>query len=390
MAAGIPVIDDVTFDDLLRDPYPTYDRARALGAVVSVAAANIALVTRFDDIMAIERDPETFSSVNPGSLVNKVMGHTLMRKDGEDHASERKAMEPALRPGTASRCWAPQFERICDGLIDAMEPRGRADLFDAFAAPMAARALDAVLGFGGVDWRTLADWSQSLMDGAGNYAGDPDIAARAAAAARGIEEVIAHRIPWHRENPNESVLSSMLQAGQSLDQIHANIKVAVGGGLNEPRDAILTLVLGLLSDPGQMAALRADPALWGPAFEEAVRWISPIGMYPRRVARDIVFGGTALPENTQIGLCVGAANRDPARFVRPAQFDILRPKQSHLAFGAGAHFCAGTWVSRVLVSRLAVPRLFDRLPALRLADPDAVRIRGWVFRGPVTLPVAWD
>jgi cytochrome P450 len=390
MASPVPVIDDVSFDDLMNDPYPIYARARKMGSVVRVTAANIALVTRFDDIVEIERDPETYSSVNPASLVNKVMGHTLMRKDGADHADERKAMEPALRPGTATRCWAPKFEAICDELIEAIRPDGEADLFDAFAAPMAARGLDALLGFGGVDWRRLAHWSQSLMDGAGNYSGDPAIAREAAQSAREIEETIARMLPQHRAAPNDSVLSAMVRAGQSIEQIHANIKVAVGGGLNEPRDAILTLVLGLLESPDQLAAVKADPALWGPAFEEAVRWISPIGMYPRRVARPVTLGGADLEQDQQIGLCVAAANHDPARFADPARFDILRPKQSHLAFGAGAHFCAGTWVARVMVSKLAVPRLFERLPNLRIVDPAGVRIRGWVFRGPTALPVAWD
>jgi len=319
------------------------------------------------------------------------MGHTTMRKDGEAHARERKAVEPALRPGAVKSCWAPKLEAIFDDVMAGFETDGEADLFTALAAPMAGRALAEVLGFLDVDWQTMALWSQSLIDGAGNYSGDPEIS-RKAADARGVEQAIDRALPYHRENPNMSVLSSMIHADDphTLDQIYANIKVAVGGGLNEPRDSILTLVLGLLENPDQLERVKADPNLWPVAFEESVRWISPIGMYPRRVTRDVIFSGVQLRAGDQIGLCVGAANRDDSRFEDPDRFNVFREKKSHLAFGAGPHFCAGTWVARHMVGRLVVPRLFERLKNLRLRDRADVGIQGWVFRGPTTLPVVWD
>ena len=389
---SVPVISDVSFAELLKDPYPTFERARELAAIVRVEAANIMIATRYDDIVAMERDAETFSSVNPQSLVNKVMGHTMMRKDGEAHARERKAIEPALRPGAVKSCWAPRLESIFGEVVAAFEKDGEADLFHALAAPMAGRALSEVLGFIDVDWQTMAFWSQSLIDGAANYSADLEISRKAEEAARGVEEAIQHALPYHRDNPNTSVLSSMIHAEDphTLEQIYANIKVAVGGGLNEPRDSILTLVLGLLANPDQLERVKADPNLWPTAFEESVRWISPIGMYPRRVTRDIVFSGIQLRKGDQIGLCVGAANRDASRFDAPERFDVFREKKSHLAFGAGPHFCAGAWVARHMVGRLVVPRLFERLRNLRLTDPGAIRIHGWVFRGPTNLPVAWD
>ncbi|UWM84856.1 cytochrome P450 [Rhizobium sp. SRDI969] len=391
-SSAVPVISDVTFAELLSDPYPTFKRARELAAVVRIAAANIIIATRYEDIMAMERDAETFSSVNPQSLVNRVMGHTMMRKDGEAHARERKAVEPALRPGAVKSCWAPKLDAIFDDVMAGFETNGEADLFTALAAPMAGRALADVLGFLDVDWQTMALWSQSLIDGAGNYSGDPEISRKATEAARGVEEAIDLALAYHRENPNMSVLSSMIHADDphTLDQIYANIKVAVGGGLNEPRDSILTLVLGLLENPDQLERVKADPNLWPVAFEESVRWISPIGMYPRRVTRDVVLSGVQLRAGDQIGLCVGAANRDDSRFEDPDRFNVFREKKSHLAFGAGPHFCAGTWVARHMVGRLVVPRLFERLKNLRLRDRTDVRIQGWVFRGPTTLPVVWD
>ncbi|MDB5631139.1 MAG: cytochrome [Tardiphaga sp.] len=392
MTSAVPVIADIAYEDLLADPYPIFKRVRDTASAVFVPAANLTLVTRFEDIVSIERDPATFSSDNPASLVNKVMGPTFMRKDGAEHAAGRKAIEPSFRPGMIKEHWSPKFAEICERLVVALSAAGEADLFTALAAPMASLSLMEMIGFKEMPWPTLALWSQSLIDGAGNYSRDADIERKAMEAGAGIDAAIDAALDHHRAHPNPSILSSMVHATppMPIEAIRANIKVIIGGGLNEPRDAILTLTLGLLTNSAQKASVLATPELWPTAFEEAVRWISPIGMYPRRVTREVDLSGVTLPEGLQIGLCVGAANRDDRRFADPDRFDISRPRQSHLAFGAGAHFCAGTWVSRQTVGRIVVPMLFERLANLRLCDEAPPLLRGWVFRGPVSLPVRWD
>lgn len=390
---AISQLNDIAFSDLLNDPYPSFTRIRALGSAVWVDCARIKLVTRFDDIQHVERNAQIFASTNPESLMNSVMGHSLMRKDGADHMAERRAVEPSFRPSVVIEHWTPRLEALADELIRTFARVGEVDLFSAFAAPMAAIGLAQLLGFEeDVPWQDMCQWSQSLMDGVGNYSGDAEIAARGKAAAAAIAGEIERALPFHRENANPSILSCMLHAESphSIDQIRANINVIVGGGLNEPRDAILTTVYGLLSNPDQLAQVRADPKLFATAFEEAIRWVSPIGMYPRRVTQDVQLGDSSLSEGEQIGLCVGAANRDPAVFADPDRFDINRPRQKHLAFGAGPHFCAGTAIARKMVGEIAVPMLFDRLKNLRLDADRPVEERGWVFRGPVTLPVQWD
>lgn len=392
MTSAAPVITDIAYKDLLDDPYPIFKRVRDTASAVFVAAANLTLVTRFDDIAKIERDPVTFSSDNPASLVNKVMGPTFMRKDGAEHAAGRKAIEPSFRSGTIKEHWTPKFAEICERLISSLGGASEADLFHSLAAPMASLSLMEMIGFREMRWETLALWSQSLIDGAGNYARDAEIDRKAMEAGAGIDAAIAAVLDHHRAHPNPSILSSMVHADlpMPIEEIRANIKVIIGGGLNEPRDAILTLTMGLLANPAQRDSVLAKPDLWPNAFEEAVRWISPIGMYPRRVTRETDLSGVTLPEGLQIGLCVGAANRDDRRFADPDRFDIFRPKQSHLAFGAGAHFCAGTWASRQTVGKIVVPMLFGRLRNLRLSEDAPPLIRGWVFRGPVSLPVRWD
>ena len=392
MAQSIQSISDISAETLLADPYPAFDRIRAIGSAVQVDAANLILVTRFDDIAAVEQNAATFASTNPQSLMNKFMGHTLMRKDFEDHAVERKAIEPSFRPGTAKNHWAPIFSKIADELIDGLNDQESADLFNAFAAPMASLSLIQMLGFQGVKWQELADWSQSLMDAVANYSNNPQVTEKGLSAGREIDDAIDAVLPHHRADENPSVLSSMLHAdkAQNIDQIRANVKVIIGGGLNEPRDSILTTILALLQNPDQRQAVEEDPDLFAKAFDEAVRWVAPIGMYPRLVQEETVLGDTRLPKGVQIGICVGAANRDPKYFDDPHVYDLHRSPNKHLGFGRGPHFCAGAWVSRQMVGEIAVPKLFKRLKNLRL-DPRAHPVeRGWVFRGPTSLPVVWD
>ena len=385
-----PPLINVTIEELTQNPYPAFDRVRKLGSAVWVESARIHLVTRFDDIMTLERNHRVFASTNPQSLMNRVMGHSLMRKDDKPHKIERAAIEPSFRPGAVKNHWAPKFRDIASDLIDKFQDAGQTDLFNSFAAPMASLSLLELLGFEKVTWEDTARWSQALMDGVGNYQNDPEISRRSREASQAVDTAIDQVLDKHRAEQNPSILSSMAFAEHphSIDQIRANIKVIIGGGLNEPRDSILTTLLGLLQNPDQLAQAREKPKLFTAAFEEAVRWVAPIGMYPRRVTENTVLGDTELKEGDQLGVCVGAANRDPDHFENPACFNINRPRAQHLGFGAGPHFCAGTWVARQMVGEIAVPLLFDRLPGLRL-NGNAIE-RGWVFRGPVSLPVHWD
>lgn len=392
MAIAMPVVDDITLADLYNDPYPIYRRLRRDAPVAWIPAANIHLVTRADDLLAIERDFETFPALDTRSLQIKAMGHTLMRKDGEDHKRERTVIEPSFRPGTVANHWSPLFEKIADDLISGIEKRGKADLFAEFAAPMASRCLMEVLGLTNVDWRDLCVWSQSLMDAVGNYADDPRVWEKGRIASKAIDDAIDARIPELRADPDPSVISSMINAAEPLtiEQIRANVKVIVGGGLNEPRDAACTLIYGLLSNPSQHQQMLRAEVSWRQAFEEAVRWIAPIGLYPRRVAKRTVLSGIQLEPGMAIGLSAGSACRDESHFDNGEAFDINREKRPHLAFGSGPHFCLGTWVARKQVGEIGVPQLFSRLKNLRLDPEHPVRIGGWVFRGLLTLNVEWD
>ncbi len=387
-----PVRMDISQAELFDNPYPAFKIMQDTASVVYVPSVDIHLVTRSADIKEVEANPARFSSSNPISLMNKVMGHSLMRKDFEEHAVERKAISATFSQKAIKTHWHFRATSIAQELIDGIKTNGRANLFSDFAAPFAAKLLLELVGFDDVSVDEIAIWSQTLMDGVSNYINDDKVRIRAEAAARATKCAIERASAAQFGDEDFSVLASVANSGipHTPEQIHANVNVIVGGGLNEPRDAILSMVLGLLRNPTQLEKVKSDPTLWALAFEEAVRWISPIGMYPRMVQEDTILGDTRLMKGTQLGICVGAANREVSEFEDPDNFDVFRKRKQNLAFGAGPHFCAGTFVARMAVGRVAVPMLFEQLKNLQLDQSTRPEIKGWVFRGPTSLPVVWD
>jgi cytochrome P450 len=387
-----PEVPTIRLDELWADPYPAYRELRRSHPVAWMPAANRYLVTRYADIAYLEQHPEIFSAAEQHSLMNRVMGQTMLRKDGAGHLRERKAAEPALRPRVVKQHWTPVFQQLADKLIDGFHERGRADLFTEFAGPMAALSLAAVLGLRDVGAPDLQAWSQAMMDGTGNYGDDPIVWQRAEAAARSVDEAVDTAIAYLRRNPDASVISAMLHADDppTAQQIRDNVKMFIGGGLNEPRDATAVGTYALLSHPEQLAQVLHDPGRFRDVFEESVRWVAPIGMYPRQTTRETELGGVTLPASARLGVVLGSANRDETVFDSPDAFDINRPSRAHLAFGGGPHFCLGTWTARAQVGQVSLPTLLRRLRGLRLSDTEPVRWGGWVFRGLLSLPVCWD
>ncbi|MGW0845501.1 cytochrome P450 [Streptomyces sp. NPDC002787] len=376
---------------LRQDPYPSYRYLREHDPVAWVPEAGRHLVTRHADITHIERNPEIFLSAENPSLMTRSIGETLLRQDGAAHQRLRRAAEPPLRPRVVKEHWLPVFRRNTEDLLVGLAGRGSGDLVAEFAGPLAARNLAALLGLRGVGEDEMQRWSQAIIDAGGNYGEDPEIWARCARAVADLDTAMDEILPALRREPDPSVISAMLHADAPLteDEIRTNVRVFLGGGLNEPRDSVATAAYALLTHDDQRRDVEADPALWKRVFEEAVRWVSPIGMYPRRVACRTELAGRVLEPGDKLGVVIASGNHDERVFDHPERFDIHRAETGHVAFGGGPHFCLGTWVSRAAVARVALPSLFDALPGLRLTGED-VPFEGWVFRGPLRLDATWN
>lgn len=381
---------DIDVREFWNDPYPALKRMRAEAPIAFIPQLGSTIFTRRDDIFVSEKRIEVFSSHQPAGLMNVLMGHNMMRKDGDAHMSERAAMFPAVSPRTVRDTWRAQFQAHADRILDDLAPHGRADLCKAFALPLSAECLKHITGLTNMRYQDMDAWSQAMIDGIANYTGDKAVEARCNAATAGIDAAIDDMIPVVTKHPNQSILSVLMAAGMAMESIRANIKLAISGGQNEPRDAISGTIWALLTHPDQLALVRDGKAKWIEVFEEYARWIAPIGMSPRRVAKPWTYGGVDFEPEDRVFFMFGSANRDETCFDDPETFDITRDTAKSIAFGAGPHYCAGAWASRAMVADVALPSIFARLKNLRLDDAEPVRIGGWAFRGLLNLPVVWD
>ena len=276
---------DIDIPSFWADPYPALAKMRKEAPIAFVPQLGSTVFTRRDDIFTQEKRIDIFSSHQPNGLMNVLMGHNMMRKDGDAHMAERHAMFPAVSPRTVRDTWVKQFQAHADRILDELAPQGAADLCKALALPLSAECLKDVTGLTNMRFQDMDAWSQAMIDGIANYTGNKEVEARCHAATAGIDAAIDDMVPVVKKHPNTSILSVLLAAGQPIESIRANIKLAISGGQNEPRDAISGTIWALLTHPEQLALVEGGSAKWLDVFEEYARWIAPIGMSPRRVAK---------------------------------------------------------------------------------------------------------
>jgi len=381
---------DIDAKDFWADPYPALARMRRETPIAFVPQLGSTLFTRRDDIFVSEKRIDVFSSEQPAGLMTRLMGHNMMRKDGDAHMAERSIFFPAVSPRAVRAHWRAEFQAHADGILGGLIPAGGADLLADFARPLSGECLKSVTGLTNIGFSEMDAWSQGMIDGIANYSGDPAVEARCRAATAGIDAAIDDMLPVVRKAPNHSLLSVMIHGGMPEANVRHNIKLAISGGQNEPRKAIAGTIWALLTHPGQLALVRDGKIGWLAVFEEFARWISPIGMSPRRVAKAATVNGVDLEPEDRVFLMFGSANRDKAHFADADRFDLTRDTAKSIAFGAGPHFCAGAAASRAMIADVALPSVFARLKGLRLDAREPVRIGGWAFRGLFNLPVRWD
>ena len=389
-----PVADWVTIPDLYHDPFSIYERLRAEGGVHWVPSVGRYLITSYAAVHATETDQATFSADEQGSLQIRAMGQSMLRRDDPEHYVERRAWQPTLRPGAVKRVWKEVFQRNAEKYLDEFIAKGPgADLIWDFAAPYAGENLREIIGFHNATHEDIQRWSQTMIDATGNYADDPKIWAKGKRSYDEVDIALDEMLAWHAKNPNPSLLSTLLSIPDyemPIERIRANVKMTIGGGMNEPRDALGVAAWALLTHPDQRRMVESDPSLWGPVFEETIRWIAPIGMYSRQTTRDVELQGVMLPRGARLGICILSANRDDSIWPDAEDFDIRREVKPHLAFSKGVHVCLGAWVARAEVAEIALPLLFDRLRGLDLVEENPAEVGGWVFRGMLSLPTRWD
>ncbi len=381
------------------DPFPTYHALREHAPVKRMPDGSLFL-TRWADLDRIYRDTRTFSSgkaeefrpkYGEGTPLYEHHTTSLVFNDPPLHTRVRRLIAGALMP-RALAAMEPGLVALVDRLLDAMAERGgEADLISDYAAAIPVEVIGNLLAVPHEERGPLRGWSLAIL-GALEPVVAPETAARGNAA---VEEFLAYlrtlvaRRRAAPGDPNADVLTRLIMGeadGERLTErelLH-NCVFLLNAGHETTTNLIGNGLEALLRFPEEKARLVADPGLIGTAVEEFLRYESSNQLGNRRAAADTEIGGVPVPAGTLITLCIGAANRDPERFPDPERLDVGRQPNRHLAFGGGAHMCAGMNLAR-MEGRIAIGRLLSRFPDYALAS-DPVRGGRARFRGFLSLP----
>ena len=374
-----PISFNINYSDFTNNPYPVFAKLRNSAPISFVPELDAILLTKHSDIFICEKNISVFSSVQPDGLMTKLMGQNMMRKDGEDHKAERRTIFPTVSPKTTQKVWKQKFIDHTKSILESLSDQDLIDVVNEFAKPVSAQALKSVTGLTNMTWQEMDRVSQGMIDGCANYIRDSSVEKNCYDCTRSIDNHIQERMEQGLGS-DPSLLSVFASVNEKFETISANIKLVISGGQNEPRDAIAGTIATLLKNPQQLKKILDGEFNWLKAFEEYARWMSPIGMSPRRIAKDFSYKDFELSENDRVFLMFGSANRDEDIFEKPNEFRLDRDVTQSISFGAGPHFCAGAWISKTLIAEVAIPMFFEKFPKIELQSE--VEYSGWAFRGP--------
>ena len=385
--------ESVTVAALEQDPYPIYAWLRREAPVCFIPAVGLWFVTRYDDVEFVGTHPELFSAELDDSPVDRTFGSpTIITVDGELHHELRRALDAKYRPRHVNTYIDDLVRPIAADLLNGLAAGDRAELMADYLEPLSVLSLGSVLGVAHLGAAQLRDWFWRLHQGVINFEGNPEREDIGTACSREIDEVLAPVFDRLEANGDDSTISHLLHSGvpdggcRARDFVMPTLKVILLGGMQEPGHGAGSTLAGLLSDPDQLAAARANPGLLPAVVEEGLRWVSPIGTQTRQAAAGTELAGVRLPRGAAVGSLVSSANRDETKFADPGRFDIFRPRPVNIAFGTGRHFCAGHAFSRALI-KIAIGELLQRFPRLALDPQRPPEFRGWEFRAPRRLDV---
>jgi cholest-4-en-3-one 26-monooxygenase len=371
-------------------PYADWAWMRANAPAYWDAKNEIWALTRYDDVLAAEKDPVTFSSHRAPRPHGDHLP-MIISMDGDEHSRRRKLVSRGFTPRRV-RDHEQTVRRLCTEIIDRVAPKGECDFVWEIAAPLPLLMIADMLGFPPESYDDLLRWSDDMIRG--TTIGDPEVLQAAADAMIGFRalqlEVIADR---RSKPPQDDLISVLCYAeidGEQLDDesiINESLLILIGGD-ETTRHVMTDGMLALLEFPDQLAIAQDDPSAIDLCVEELLRWVSPVKNMARTVTRELELHGQTLHEGEQVVLMYPAANRDPDVFSEPDRLDVRRDPNPHLAFGFGPHFCMGASLAR-LELKIMFSELLRRLPDLHLAGAPMPRRSSNFISGPEAMPVAF-
>jgi len=390
-----PLGASVTIDELDRDPHAVNARLRDSEPVSWLPCLDGWLITRHDLALEAMRTAATYTVDDPRFSTAQVIGPSMLSLDGDAHAAHRTPfVGPFRAAAVADRFEQAAADRAAE-LVGRLAPARTGELRRGFAGPMSAAIVARALGLGDEEVDAVLGWYDAIVASvtsitAGEGATADGTTAYAALRER-LELVISDRHGGaHGES---SLLAAAAQQGDALshDQIASNAAVLLFGGIETTEGMIANATLELLRRPELLERVRDDePALLDAVIDESLRLEPAAAVIDRYATADATLGDAAIARHDLVRISIAGANRDPALFEGPDEFDLARPNpRRHLAFAQGPHVCVGVHLAR-LEARASLRALLSGLPGLRAEPQQPAEVRGLVFRKPVALHARWE
>jgi pimeloyl-[acyl-carrier protein] synthase len=388
--------------EVLANPYPLYKRLRTEDPVHWDPFLHAWVVTRYADVISVFQKFSANRTPTPEQLtalgleaftpLARVMVRQMLFLDPPAHGRVRGLASKAFTPRRVE-VMRSHIQDITDGLLDAVQAKGHMEVMKDLAIPLPAIVTAELLGMPTSDWKQLTTWSADFAGVLGNFQHNPEHAPK---VIRSLEEMIAYFRDIVRDNQKragEGLINALVHAeldGDRLteDEVIANTIVTMVGGQETTTNLIGNGLLALLRHTDQLEKLKADLSLVPSAVEELLRYESPSQHTARLAPEDVVLGGKTIRERQAVIAVMGAANRDPERFLEPDQLDICRQDNRHVAFAWGSHFCFGAPLARI-EGQIAFETVLRRMPNLSL-DPGPITWRENLgLRGLTALPMTF-
>ncbi|RNL72110.1 cytochrome P450 [Streptomyces sp. I6] len=379
------------------DPYPAYAELRDRGRVHWFEPTRQWLVPHYADVAALLRDRrlgrtylhrfthEEFGRTPPPpghEPFHTLNDNGLLDLEAPDHTRIRRLVTKAFTPRTVQTL-EPTVRRLADELVRELVKNGGGDLLAEVAEPLPVAVIAEMLGIPESDRGLLRPWSADIC---GMFELNPseETAARAVRASVEFSAYLRELIAERRARPGGDLVSALISAHDQGERLSEQEMVSTCVLLlNAGHEATVNTTANgwwtLFRHPAELARLRADHGLLSTAVEELMRYDTPLQMFERWVLDDIEIGGTVVPRGSELALLFGSANRDPARFERPAELDLGRADNPHITFGAGVHYCLGAPLARVELAA-SFGELLRQAPGMRLAAEPEWK-PGYVIRG---------
>jgi cytochrome P450 len=374
----------VTLAELEGDPHPALARLRAAGPVAWVDALGGWLVTSRELVLEVMRDAATYTVDDPRFSTARVVGPSMLSRDGAEHARHRDPFARAFRLATVREELAAFAEAEAARLVAALPP-GRAELRRGLAGPLAVAVVARSLGLAGAEPATVLRWYDAIVSAVSGVAAGQAVPDAAHAAFGELGASV--RAELGGSGAATLLRTAVADGDLAPDEVVSNAAVIMFGGIETTEGMIANAVLHLLSHPDQLALVRAEPELIAGAVEESLRLEPSAAVVDRYATRDTALGGVPIRAGDFVVVSLAGANRDPAVFPDPDRFDVRRPEaRLQVAFAHGPHVCPGMHLAR-LEARAAIAALLAARPDVRLDPEHPAAPRGLVFRKPPELRV---